>query len=82
MEPSKNNASCWSNSVPAIRAVPDPLLTSNADDDLCNEMVLVMSYVKRQQWDQVYEPETALDRGTIFPELDLPFMGEGACRCE
>lgn len=47
--------------------------------ELCDDMVLVMSYVKMQQWDQTYELETALDRGTIFPELDLPFVGEGAC---
>lgn len=46
---------------------------------LCDDMVLVMSYVKMQQWDQTYEPETALERGTLFPELDLPFVGEGAC---
>lgn len=45
----------------------------------CEDMVLVMSYVKMQQWDQTYEAETGLERGTIFPELDLPFVGEGAC---
>lgn len=46
----------------------------------CDDMVLVMSYVRMQEWDQTYEAETGLSRGTIFPELDLPFVGEGACR--
>jgi hypothetical protein len=45
----------------------------------CDDMVLVMAYVKRQEWGELYKSETALDRGTIFPELDLPFMGKGAC---
>ncbi|MCI8578282.1 MAG: spore coat associated protein CotJA [Lachnospiraceae bacterium] len=32
-----------------------------------------------QQWGQVYSPEQALQQGTIFPELDFPFM-MGRCR--
>lgn len=47
-------------------------------DDM-NDKVLVMAYVKRQQWGQTYEPEVGLERGTIFPDLDYPFVGEGAC---
>jgi len=34
---------------------------------------LAMAYVPMQCWGQTYEPSTALQRGTIFPELDLPF---------
>lgn len=33
-----------------------------------------MGYVPMQQWGAVYPPDTALQRGTIFPELDLPFQ--------
>ncbi len=33
-----------------------------------------MGYVPPQQWGQTYTMEQALDRGTIFPELDLPFV--------
>ncbi|MDP4108656.1 MAG: spore coat associated protein CotJA [Bacillota bacterium] len=40
-------------------------------------MVLTMAYVPDQQWDKTYEPDTGLSRGTIFPELDKPFMGKG-----
>lgn len=32
-----------------------------------------MAYVPWQQWQDIYEPETALAQGTIFPDMDLPF---------
>lgn len=38
-----------------------------------------MAYVPWQRWCQTYPMEQALDRGTIFPELDLPFV-MGRCR--
>ena len=31
------------------------------------------AYVPWQQWQDIYEPETALAQGTIFPDMDLPF---------
>lgn len=37
-----------------------------------------MAYVPFQTWRKVYDPSVALDRGTIFPELDKPFIGEEA----
>ena len=33
-----------------------------------------MAYVPIQMFGQVYEPMMALDRGTIFPELDKPWL--------
>lgn len=42
---------------------------------------LAMAYVPWQRWTNLYELNTALLHGTIFPELDLPFMAKGgACR--
>ena len=38
-------------------------------------MVLAMAYVPNQVWKDLYEPAEALDRGTIFRQLDLPFEG-------
>lgn len=64
---------------PATLSNPQSAPTFTTNTSLCDEMVLAMSYVKMQQWKQVYEAETALNRGTLFPELDLPFVGEGAC---
>ena len=36
---------------------------------------LAMAYVKDQQYGKVYEPREALGRGTLFPELYMPFSG-------
>jgi len=38
--------------------------------------VAAMAYVPFQQFGTVYEPEMGLRSGTIFPELDKPFLGE------
>lgn len=40
-----------------------------------DELPLAMAYVPRQTWKTTYPVEEALVRGTIFPELDLPFTG-------
>lgn len=36
---------------------------------------LAMVYAPLQSWRNVYDPATALRRGTLFRELDLPFTG-------
>lgn len=38
-----------------------------------------MAYVPLQQWGQTYDEEKAFERGTIFPELDLPLAPEEGC---
>jgi len=38
---------------------------------------LAMAYVPMQKWGDVYEPAEALRNATIFPELNLPFLGGG-----
>ena len=40
---------------------------------------LAMAYVPWQNLNTVYEPEGGLCRGTIFPELDKPWMPGGVC---
>ena len=39
------------------------------------EGVLAMAKVPMQPWCQVYDSSTALARGTLFPALDLPYLG-------
>jgi len=34
-----------------------------------------MSYVPMQQIKTVYDPENGYKQGTIFPDLDKPFLG-------
>lgn len=41
-----------------------------------NKLPLAMAYVPMQQFGEMYAPDVALERGTLFPELDLPFEGE------
>ena len=43
-------------------------------------MPLAMAYVPYQQWGETYGDDEALGRGTLFPELDLPFSGGGDSR--
>ena len=44
------------------------------------ETPLAMAYVPVQSWERVYDLPTALARGTIFPSLDKPFIGEEAVK--
>lgn len=37
---------------------------------------LAMAFVPRQPWEEPYTPDVALSRGTIFPALDKPLLGE------
>ena len=45
-----------------------------------DSMPVAMQYVPWQHWNQIYSPEEGLKCGTIFPELNKPFYGKGACR--
>ena len=44
----------------------------------CPAMTVAMLYVPVQVWETPYDAETGLARGTIFPSLDKPFVGEGS----
>lgn len=39
---------------------------------------LAMAYVPMQQWSDLYDVDVALQRGTIFAQLDKPFLGREA----
>ena len=41
------------------------------------QMQLAMAYVPWQRFGPLYEPDQALQVGTIFPELNKPFTGKG-----
>lgn len=42
------------------------------------EYPLAMVYSPIQEWRELYDNETGLSRGTIFKELDLPFLATWA----
>ncbi len=45
---------------------------------LPNKLSLAMAYVPFQCWEEPYAENIAITRGTIFPGLDFPFIGEEA----
>lgn len=47
----------------------------NGNEQLDN-LPLAMAYVPMQKWKDIYEADVGLDRGTMFSELDLPFLGD------
>ena len=47
--------------------------------DTLKDLPVAMAYVPWQTWKDLYAAEKALHRGTIFEELDKPFMGIGGC---
>ena len=44
------------------------------------ENPVAMAYVPFQSWERTYDSEARLSRGTVFPSLDKPFIGEEALR--
>ena len=44
------------------------------------KQVLAMAYVPVQPFQQTYDPEQAWSNGTLFPELNKPFLGGGLYR--
>lgn len=39
---------------------------------------LAMAFVPDQTWQNIYETDVGFARGTIFSDLDFPFIGEEA----
>lgn len=48
---------------------------NNIQANCIDNLPLAMAYVPMQKWNTTYEPETALENGTIFPDLNMPFAG-------
>ena len=55
---------------------PDQALPADSIDPRL--LSLAMAFVPAQSFDTPYEPALAFSRGTIFPALDKPFLGEEA----
>ncbi|MBP5431294.1 spore coat associated protein CotJA [Ruminococcus sp.] len=50
---------------------------TGSDQIFTKNVPLAMAYVPWQQWGETYGEDEALSRGTLFPQLDLPFTGGG-----
>jgi hypothetical protein len=53
---------------------PDCRCPQEGNDAQDARYALAMAYVPWQFYRNTYEPDRALETGTIFPELDKPFM--------
>ena len=42
-----------------------------------SKLALAMAFVPKQKIGKVYQPMEGLENGTMFPELNLPFLGKG-----
>ncbi|MEG2038818.1 MAG: spore coat associated protein CotJA [Oscillospiraceae bacterium] len=66
--------------VPNVSVPSVPVQEVRAETNNCAPlkppMSLAMAAVPEQGWCRLYEPQIALDRGTIFPDLDFPFLGK------
>lgn len=52
------------------------IMCEQPDSALPKEMPIAMLYVPYQSWRKIYDTQVGLERGTIFEELDKPFIGE------
>lgn len=49
------------------------------EKEYCEKLPLAIATVPMQVFEDLYPPDTALDRGTMFAALDLPFEGKEDC---
>ena len=69
-------------SAPNAESMPCMECISPSGNPSCDsDHVLAMAYVPWHQFSSVYEPDRALSAGTIFPELDKPFLAAKGGRC-
>jgi hypothetical protein len=59
---------------------PDVVRSPAAGGTLPKKLAYAMAYVPFQPWESPYEDDVALSRGTAFPCLDKPFIGEEAVK--
>ncbi len=49
------------------------------EKEYCEKLPLAIASVPMQVFENLYCPEVALEKGTMFADLDLPFLGK-ECR--
>lgn len=70
-----------SSSRPAASCTPSSFgRTGRSVQETMPGFPLAMAYVPWQHFSNTYEPHEALQYGTIFPELNMPFLGRKGCR--
>lgn len=54
--------------------IPPGLMRESESCENIEKMPIGMAYVPRQMWREIYEKDKGIMRGTIFAELDKPFL--------
>lgn len=67
MEPNEFGLYCMDVAPEAPEIIPESTFPA--------KISLAMAYVPYQRFERLYDGEKALERGTLFEELDLPFYG-------
>jgi len=62
-----------------VRPVPVTHVRTENCTDTFHKMPVAMAYVPWQDWRDIYPARKSLCQGTIFEELDKPFLGKGGC---
>ncbi len=57
----------------------DPCDPSDLFANRCKGQTLGMAYVPSQKWRGTFPCETGFQKGTVFPELVMPFHPKGGC---
>jgi hypothetical protein len=71
------DAKCELKEAPAAKKTRPAKAKQAPDGCVC---VPAMICISKQKWRELYEAEQGFSRGTLFSELDLPFIGEGDCK--
>lgn len=69
----QRQSSCMTRSE-APAAPPSACACPDSTSCTADSSSAAMAFINRQLWQNTYDNETALCRGTIFPCLDLPFL--------
>lgn len=55
---------------------PEIMMQNDFSNTKLKDLPLTMSYAPMQKYDKTYEDMEALERGTLYPNLDKPFLGK------
>ncbi len=71
---------CYNNTPPCMPK-PEPRPTPDHCDNHMHLMSLAVGMVNNQPYNsRTYDLCTAFMNGTIYPDLNKPFLGRGGCR--
>lgn len=63
--------------IPEMREDFEKMVDNSNISEFPAQTPLAMAYVPFQQWGSVYDSNEGFHKGTIFPDLDFPFMRGG-----